>query len=301
MESKGEVMKVGFIGLGHMGPGMAANLLTAGHEVTIYNRTAGKERALIEHGARAATHVADACRGEVVITMLADDGAVESVVFGDNGVIGSLRKDAIHVSMSTISVALSERLTAAHTKAGQRFVAAPVFGRPDVAAAGQLFIMAAGAKDAVDACRPLFDVLGQKTFPVGDTPRDANLVKLSGNFLLASVIEALGEAMALVGKAGIDRHRYLDLLTSTLFTAPAYETYGGLIADEKFEPAGFAAALGHKDIRLTLAAAEDLRVPMPLASLLHDRFLALLAQGGEALDWSAIGQLAAKDAGQYTG
>ena len=233
--------------------------------------------------------------------MLADDGAVESVVFGDNGVIGSLRKGAIHVSTSTISVALSERLTAAHAKAGQRFVAAPVFGRPDVAAAGQLFIMAAGPKDAVDACRPLFDVLGQKTFLVDDTPRDANLVKLSGNFLLASVIEALGEAMALVGKAGIDRHRYLDLLTSTLFTAPAYKTYGGLIADEKFEPAGFAAALGHKDIRLTLAAAEDLRVPMPLASLLHDRFLALLAQGGEGLDWSAIGQLAAKDAGQYTG
>ena len=163
VESKGEVMKVGFIGLGHMGAGMAANLLRADHEVTIYNRTAGKERALIEHGARAATHVADACRGEVVITMLTDDGAVESVVFGDNGVIGSLRKGAIHVSTSTISVALSERLTAVHAKAGQRFVAAPVFGRPDVAAAGRLFIMAAGAKDAVNACRPLFDVLGQKT------------------------------------------------------------------------------------------------------------------------------------------
>ena len=290
-------MKVGFIGLGHMGAGMAANLLRAGHEVTAYNRTAGKDRALIEHGARAAAHVADACQGDVVITMLADDNALEGVVFGDNGVMVSLRKGAIHVSMSTISVALSERLTAAHAKAGQRFVAAPVFGRPDVAAAGHLFIVAAGATDALEACRPLFEVLGQRTFPVGETPRAANLVKLSGNFLLASVIEALGEAMALVSKAGIDRHRYLDLLTSTLFTAPAYKTYGGLIADEKFEPVGFAAPLGHKDIRLTLAAAEDLRVPMPLASLLHDRFLALLAQGGEALDWSAIGQLAAKDAG----
>ena len=166
-----------------------------------------------------------------------------------------------------------------------------------MAAAGKLFIVVAGAPDALDACRPLFEAMGQKTFPVGDEPRAANLVKLSGNFLLASVIEALGEALALVGKAGIDRRQYLALLTSTLFTAPVYHTYGGLIVEEKFEPAGFAAPLGAKDIRLTLSAAEALRVPMPLASLLHDRFVTLLAGGGDALDWSAIGQLAAKDAG----
>jgi 3-hydroxyisobutyrate dehydrogenase-like beta-hydroxyacid dehydrogenase len=219
-------------------------------------------------------------------------------VFGAQGVIGSLRKGAIHISMSTISVALSERLAAAHAHAGQRYVAAPVFGRPEAAAAAKLFIVAAGAPDAVDACLPLFEALGQKTFSVGSKPQAANLVKLSGNFLIASVIEALGEAMALVGKAGVDRRQYLELLTSTLFTAPVYKTYGGLIAEQKFEPAGFAAPLGHKDIRLTLAAAESLRVPMPLASLLRDRFLTLLAQGGESLDWSAIGQLAAKDAGQ---
>ena len=291
-------MKVGFIGLGHMGAGMAANLLRAGHEVTVYNRTLGKERALVEQGARAAGRVADACQGEAVVTMLADDRAVEGVVFGDQGVIGSLGPRAIHLSMSTISVALSESLARAHAKAGQRFVAAPVFGRPDVAAAGKLFIVAAGAPDAVAACSPLLEALGQKTFSVGDEPQAANLVKLSGNFLLASVIEGLGEAMALVGKAGVDRHQYLELLTSTLFTAPIYKTYGGLIAEGKFEPAGFAAPLGYKDIRLTLAAADDLRVPMPVASLLRDRFLTLLAQGGEALDWSGIGQLAARDAGQ---
>ena len=291
-------MKVGFIGLGHMGAGMAGNLLRAGHEVTVYNRTPGKERALVEQGAHTAGLVADACQGEAVMTMLADDGAVEGVVFGDQGVIGSLGPGAIHLSMSTISVALSETLAAAHAKAGQRFVAAPVFGRPDVAAAGKLFIVAAGAPDAVTACSPLFEALGQKTFSVGDEPQAANLVKLSGNFLLASVIEALGEAMALVGKAGIDRRQYLELLTSTLFTAPVYKTYGSLIAEEKFEPAGFAAPLGYKDIRLTLAAADSLRVPMPVASLLRDRFLTLLAQGGEALDWSGIGQLAARDAGQ---
>ncbi|MGB6064536.1 MAG: NAD(P)-dependent oxidoreductase [Desulfomonilaceae bacterium] len=291
-------MKVGFIGLGHMGSGMAANLLRAGHEVTVYNRTSSKGQALVEQGARAAAQVAEACRGEVVITMLADDAAVESVVFDNEGVIGSLGKGGIHISMSTISVALSERLTDAHAKSGQRFIAAPVFGRPDMAAAGKLFIIAAGATDAVGACRPIFEALGQRTFSAGDRPQAANLVKLSGNFLIASTIEALGEAMALVGKAGIDRSHYLDILTSTLFTAPIYRTYGELIAKEKFEPAGFAAPLGHKDIHLTLAAAESLRVPMPLASLLRDRFLTLLAKGGEALDWSAIGRLASTDSGQ---
>jgi len=242
--------------------------------------------------------VSDACRGDAVITMLANDDAVESVVVGDGGIIGSLPAGAPHISSSTISVALSEKLEAAHAKAGQRFVAAPVFGRPDVAAAGQLFVIAAGRRDTLDAVAPLFDAIGQKTFVVSGTPKAANLVKLSGNFLIASVIESLGEAMALVGKGGVDRRQYLDILTSTLFDAPVYKTYGGLIADGTFEPAGFAAPLGYKDIRLTLAAAEDLRVPLPLASLLRDRFLTLLAHGGDKLDWSAIGQLAAKDAGE---
>ena len=290
-------MNVGFIGLGNMGTGMVANLLRAGHHVTVYNRTPGRVRPLVEEGARPAARVRDACGGDAVITMLADDAAVESVVFGLEGVIDVLREGAVHVSMSTISVALSERLATAHANARQRFVSAPVFGRPEAAAARKLFIVAAGAPDVVDACRPLFDAMGQQTFPVGDEPKTANLVKLSGNFLIASVIEALGEALALVGKAGIDGRRYLDLLTSTLFTAPLYKNYGRQIVEQRFEPAGFAAPLGEKDIRLTLAAAEALRVPMPLASLLRDRFLRLLAQGGETLDWSAIGQLAAKDAG----
>jgi 3-hydroxyisobutyrate dehydrogenase-like beta-hydroxyacid dehydrogenase len=290
-------MKVGFIGLGRMGAGMAANLLKAGHDVTVYNRTRPKAEALVARGANAAASVSDACHGDAVITMLADDSAVETVVFSDEGVIGSLASGAIHISSSTISVALSERLGAAHAKSGQRFVAAPVIGRPDAAAAGQLFVVAAGAPDAVKAAVSLFDAIGQKTFVVSETPKAGNLVKLSGNFLIASVIESVGEAMALIGKAGVNRKQYLDILTSTLFDAPVYKTYGGLISDGKFEPAGFAAPLGQKDIRLTLAAAEDLRVPMPLASLLRDRFLTLLAHGGDKLDWSAIGQLAAKDAG----
>jgi 3-hydroxyisobutyrate dehydrogenase-like beta-hydroxyacid dehydrogenase len=277
---------------------MAANLIRAGHEVTVYNRTASKMKALMEQGAHPAAQVTDACRGEAVVTMLADDNAVESTVFGDKGLTGGLGKGAIHVSMSTISVALSERLAAAHAEAGQRFVAAPVFGRPEAAAAAKLFIVAAGAPDAVDACLPLFEALGQKTFTFGNNPPAANLVKLSGNFLIASAIEALGEAMALVGKAGVNRGQFIDLLTSTIFSAPIYKIYGPLIAEQRFEPAGFAAPLGHKDIRLTLAAAETLRVPMPLASLLRDRFLTLFAHGGERLDWSAITRLAAEDAGQ---
>jgi 3-hydroxyisobutyrate dehydrogenase-like beta-hydroxyacid dehydrogenase len=224
--------------------------------------------------------------------------AIDPVVLGNEGIIASLPAGAIHISSSTISVALSEALASAHAKAGQRFVAAPVFGRPDLATAGQLFVVAAGEHDAVEAAAPLLDAIGQKTFIVSETPKAANLVKLSGNFLIAVVIESLGEAMALVGKGGIDKRQYLDVLTSTLFGAPVYKTYGRLIADGIFEPAGFAAPLGQKDIRLTLAAAEDLRVPLPLANILRDRFLTLLAHGGERLDWSAIGQLAAKDAGE---
>lgn len=290
-------MDVGFIGLGRMGAGMAANLLKAGHQVTVYNRTRAKAEALVRNGARVAADISAACKGQAVFTMLASDEAVENVVLAPGGVLECLSSGGIHISSSTISVELSERLARTHAEAGQGFVAAPVFGRPDVAQAGNLFVVAAGVPKAVEATAALLDAIGQKTFVISEAPKAANLVKLSGNFLLASVIEALGEAMALVSKGGVDKHEYLDLLTSTLFGAPVYKTYGALIADEKFEPAGFAAPLGHKDIRLVLAAAEDLRVPLPLASLLRDRFLALLAQDGEKLDWSAIGGLAAKDAG----
>jgi 3-hydroxyisobutyrate dehydrogenase-like beta-hydroxyacid dehydrogenase len=290
-------MEVGFIGLGQMGTGMAANLVKAGHVVAVYNRTPGKTQALVDQGAQAVRQVSEVCRGDAVITMLADDKAVESVAFGEQGIIASLAPGAIHVSASTISVALSGRLADAHAAASQRFVSAPVFGRPDAAAAAKLFIVACGAPDAVKTCMPLFEAMGQRTFVMSEKPQAANLIKLSGNFLIASVIEALGEAIALVGKGGIDQRQYVELLTSTLFNAPVYKTYGGLIAEKKFEPAGFAAPLGMKDVRLVLAAAESLRVPMPLASLLRDRFLTLLANGGEALDWSAISQLAAKDAG----
>jgi len=292
-------MKIGFIGLGHMGTAMAANLVKAGHDVTVYNRSPGKSSVLIDLGAHEAANVAEACDGEAVITMLANDDAASDVAWGAGGIIAHLRKGAIHLSMSTISVALSKRLTQAHRQAGQRYVAAPVLGRPDMAAAAKLFIVAAGDPAAVAGCEALFDALGQKTSTIGTEPSAANLVKLTANFLQASVIEALGEAIALIGKAGIDRIEYVNLLTSTIFTSPAYTIFGPLIATGRFGPAAFAAPLGFKDIRLALAEAETLRVPMPLANLLHDRFLRLFAQGGEKLDWSAIGGLASEDAGAH--
>ena len=289
-------MKVGFIGLGHMGAAMAANLIKAGHEVTVYNRTPDKTRALAAVGARVAARASDASQGDAVMTMLANDEAVEALVLGAEGVIASLRPGALHVSTSTISVALSQRLSEEHAKHGQRYVAAPVFGRPDAAAAAQLVIVAGGEKSAVEAARPLLEATARKVFVIGAAPQSANLVKLSGNFLNASVIESLGEAFALIGKGGIDRQRYLEIL-GTLFNVPAYNIYGALIASGRFEPPGFAAPLGQKDIRLLLAAADELGVPMPVAGLLRDRFLTLLAHGGERLDWSAIGGLAAQDAG----
>ena len=229
--------------------------------------------------------------------MLANDAAVEAVVNGEGGVLAALRSGATHVSASTISVDLSRRLAAMHAAAGQRYVTATVLGRPEAVTAGKLFVLAAGPPAAVEPLMPVLDALGQRTFRVSDVASAGNVVKLSANFLLATVIESLGEAVALVSKAGVDRRDYIDIITSTLFSAPAYETYGGLIAREEFEPAGFAARLGIKDIRLVLTAAEELEVPLPIASLLRDRFLALLASGGGDLDWSAIATLAQRDAG----
>jgi 3-hydroxyisobutyrate dehydrogenase-like beta-hydroxyacid dehydrogenase len=290
-------MRIGFVGLGNMGSAMAVNLIRSGHEVSVYNRSRPKVDALTAEGARATDSVADACRGDVVFTMLADDDAVAAVTFGDDGILSSLADGAVHVSSSTISVDLSERMTIAHAEAGQQFVAAPVFGRPEAARAAKLFIVAAGEPEAIQAVQPAFDAVGQRTFVMSVEPKTANLVKLSGNFLITSVIESLGEAMALVGKAGVDKHMYLDLITSTLFGAPVYKTYGELIASGRFDPAGFAASLGQKDIRLVLTAAEELHVPMPVASLVRDRFLTLLARGGADLDWSAVGALAAWESG----
>lgn len=288
-------MQIGFIGLGQMGRGMALSLIKAGHDVTVYNRTSSKTEALADHGAKVASSVADACGGEIVFTMLADDSAVEAVAFGPDNILSALKTSAIHVSSSTISVDLSQWLANEHAKAGQRFVSAPVLGRPDRAVQGQLFVVAAGDGNAIRETLPLFEAIGQRTIVVGSEPANANLAKLSINFLIATVFEALGEAIALVDRGGLDKHQFLDLLTSTLFGAPIYKTYGALVAADEEPPVGFAAPLGFKDIRLALAASEKLNVQMPFASVLRDRFVELLATGGEQQDWSAVGRMAFRD------
>jgi 3-hydroxyisobutyrate dehydrogenase-like beta-hydroxyacid dehydrogenase len=290
-------MKIGFIGLGNMGIAMAANLLKAGHDLTVYNRTAAKAEPLIAQGARHARRVVDACASDIVVTMLADDQALENVTFEEKGILESLPGGAIHLSCSTISVALSDKLTSVHPQRGQRFVSAPVFGRPEAAAAAKLFVVASGDPDSLNQCQPVFDAVGQRTFRFGDKPSNANLVKLSGNFLIMSVIESLSEAFALIGKGGMDQRQYFEFLTSTLFNAPVYKTYGNLMIEKKFQPAGFLAPLALKDVRLALEAAESLRVALPLGDIVRNRLLILLASGGESLDWSAISQMAARDAG----
>jgi 3-hydroxyisobutyrate dehydrogenase-like beta-hydroxyacid dehydrogenase len=290
-------MKAALIGLGNMGSGIAKSLLRAGHQVTVYNRTRSRAEALLPHGAMVAGSVAEACRDEVVFTMVADDAALEAFVFGENGILASLPRGAAHVSLSTISVALSDQLTTEHAKAGQGYLAAPVFGRPEAAEAARLAVVVGGAEALVQKCRPLSEAMGPKLFVVGERPSMANVVKLSGNFLIATVLESLAEALAFARKSGVDGGALMEFLTSTLFNAPVYKTYGELIVQGKHEPAGFARPLGLKDVRLVLQAAEAANVPMPIASVVRDRFITAMARGNQEKDWSVLGRVAAEDAG----
>jgi 3-hydroxyisobutyrate dehydrogenase-like beta-hydroxyacid dehydrogenase len=291
-------MKVGFVGLGNMGHGMASNLLKAGHELVVYNRTPAKAEPLRSQGARVARTPREAAKGaEAVFTMLSDDHAVEAAVFGDDGLLGGLEKGAIHLSSSTLSVALSERMSEAHARAGQGYVAAPVFGRPEAAEAKQLWVLAAGAKAEVERCRPLLEAVGRGLTVLGEKASAANVVKLSGNFLIASMMEALGEAFALTRKAGIEPQVFLEVFQSVFARSPIFERYAGAIAEAKFEPAGFALRLGLKDLGLVLQAAGSAEVPMPLASLLRDHFLEGTARGLGEKDWAALATLAAERAG----
>ena len=291
-------MKIAFIGLGNMGSPMARNLLGAKHDVTVWNRTPAKAEGLRADNAKVAKSVAEAAReAEIAVTMLADDHAVAAAVFGPLGIAENLPPGGTHISMSTISVDLSMRLAAEHGRRGQQYVAAPVFGRPEAAAAAKLFIVVAGDPTVVERAEPIFDAIGQGTFVIGPKPEMANVVKLTGNFLISSVIESLGEAIALARKYEIDPHRYVDFLTNAMFAAPVYKTYGGIIADERYQPAGFTMRLGLKDVRLVLAAAEAVDAPMPVASLIRDNLLTAVGRGMEDLDWSATAKLAAENAG----
>src|SRR5438034_3624633 len=291
-------MKVGFIGLGMMGSGMERNLIKAGHALVVFNRTRSRAQELAQLGATVAETPGEAAgSADVLITMLADDHALEDAILGPGRALQSLPAGAIHVGMSTISVALSRRLAAAHRDRHQHYVAAPVFGRPEAAAAGKLFIVAAGPTKQVERCQVLFDAMGQKTFVLDEEPSSANVTKLAGNFLISTTIESLAEAFSLVRKSGVDPNKFLEVLTGSLFSAPVVTNYGGMIAANHFEPVGFKLPLGLKDNRLVLAAAEEAAVPMPMASLVHDRFVAAMAQGLTDADWTAIARISFQNAG----
>lgn len=270
-----------------MGSGMARNLLQHGHEVIVYNRTRERTDPLAAEGARVAPTAAEACDTQAVSTMVSDDAALDQVVFGSNGILGALRPGGVHVSHSTISTALARRLTAAHAEHGQIFVSAPVFGRPEAASAAQLLVVAAGPAAALDQLAPLFDAIGRKTVIAGAEPFQANAVKVCGNFMIASMIEAFGEAYATLRNCGVEPVTFLETMAS-LFRSPVYENYGKIIAEERFDPPGFALRLGLKDAKLTLATAEEAVSSMPFASIIRDHLITALAKGQGDLDWSSF-------------
>jgi len=290
-------MKLALVGLGKMGSGMARNLVRAGHHLAVYNRTRRKAEALAAEGAHVAESPAEAARGaEAVVTMLADDHAVEQNVWGVEGLAAGLAPGAVHISSSTISTAMARRLASEHTARGQGYLSAPVFGRPEAAEAKKLLVVVAGPAQMAERCRPVFDAIGRESFVAGSEPWQANAVKLCGNFMLASMLEAFGEAYATLRKAGVAPRLFLEV-TSALFGSPVYANYGRMIAEGQFEPAGFALKLGWKDVRLALETAQECVSPMPLASLLRDHFLAAMAAGQADADWSSLARVAARNAG----
>jgi 3-hydroxyisobutyrate dehydrogenase-like beta-hydroxyacid dehydrogenase len=291
------IMNLAFIGLGKMGTGMARNLLRAGHTLAVYNRGRAKAEALAREGARVADSPADACRdADAVMTMLADDQALEQIVFGKDGIAPALKKDGVHLSHSTISTALARRLTAEHAQRNQGYLSVPVFGRPEAAETKKLGVVTAGPAALIERCRPLFEAIGRHTYVVGTEPWQANVTKLCGNFMAVSVIEAFGEIFATLRKAGVEPKAFLEII-DTLLTPQAIGYYGHIIAEDKFEPAGFALRLGLKDVRLMLAASEECMAPMPLASLIHDQLLSALANGQGEMDWSSVARVSARSAG----
>ena len=292
---------IGFIGLGHMGMAMAANLAAAGRRVMAYVRRPEQMGKLVALGLKPTTDISGLFHCEIVISMLPDDDAVHDVVFGraDLGIEGmasGLMPGAIHLSMSTISTAAASRLASEHGRHGQGYVAAPVFGNPDAARARQLFIVAAGNASDIERCQPIFDNLGQQTFVVGTDPGHANLIKLLGNMMTATALEMLGEVVAVARKRGLDPKLFIDFLTSTMFGSRVHKIYGDKIVRQSYAP-GFVMPLVLKDVRLALAEAENAGAPMPSVSVVRDRLITGIARGYAGLDWTALGLIAAEEAG----
>jgi 3-hydroxyisobutyrate dehydrogenase-like beta-hydroxyacid dehydrogenase len=289
-------MKIGFIGLGQMGAPMAARLLDAGHALVVFNRTRSATQALHDRGASVAAHPAETLEADIVITMLADDAAARAVWL-ETGIAERMPAGKVHLNMGTMSLALARDLVAAHGSGGSRYVAAPVFGRPAAAAQGQLDAIVAGPAEAVERCRPLLAAMAKQTFVVGEDPALANAVKIARNFLLATVIESLGEAFALARKAGVDEAQFLNILGSTSLAAPAYKSYGKMMVERAYEPAAFNMVLGLKDVELALATGHELGVPMPSAELIRAQISQAIADGRSQQDWAALAAHIAKKAG----
>ncbi|QCT21412.1 NAD(P)-dependent oxidoreductase [Jejubacter calystegiae] len=290
-------MHIAFIGMGGMGQPMALNLLAAGHELAVWNRSKEPTQEPVARGARACRAPDDVGTADVLISMLADDDVTHSVVV-ESGALAALKSGAVWINMATVSVAFTQRMAQLCSDRQLRYVAAPVLGRVDVAAAGQLNILAAGEEATLDEVQPLFDVLGKQTWRFGELPEQAAAVKLAANFMLASAIETMGESAALVEAWGVGKGEFLNMMTSTLFSAPAYKNYGAMIAEDRYQPAGFTMKLGLKDVRLAQQAAESRNVPMGIAGVLRDSYLDALAHGDEKLDWAALATVSARRSGQ---
>lgn len=289
-------MEIGFIGLGQMGKAIATNLIRAGHRLCVWNRSAAPAQELAALGARVAREPAAAARAEVLMTMLADDAAHRAVLV-NGAVLEHAPRGLIYVNLATVSVALARELTSLAAERGMTYLAAPVFGRPEVAQAAALNVVVAGDDAAIARVEPLLSAIGERTWRVGSPPERANVIKLAGNFMIASALETMGEAAALVRAHGITAGELLEVLTNTLFAAPVYRTYGRLIAEQRYQPAAFKMALGLKDVRLALEAAEAAHVPLPFAGVLHDHFLEAIAAGRTDYDWAALAEIAARHAG----
>ncbi len=289
-------MDVGFIGLGQMGKAIAGNLARAGHRLIVWNRSVGPAEELARLGARVAAQPADTAQAEVLMTMLADDDAARSVLI-EQGVLDHARQGLIHVNLATVSVRFAQDLARLHRERGIAYIAAPVFGRPDVAREAKLNVLVAGESSAISRVEPLLKVLAQRIWPLGREPERANVAKLAGNFMIASALETMGEAVALTRAYGVEGGQFLEILTSTLFASPVYQGYGRLIAEQRFSPASFTMRLGLKDVRLALQAGEAAHVPMPFASVVRDSLLEAIAAGEADLDWAAVARIASRHAG----
>jgi 3-hydroxyisobutyrate dehydrogenase-like beta-hydroxyacid dehydrogenase len=295
------INRVAVVGLGHMGHAFAVNLIEDGYQVVVYDRDPERTAALRANGARAAARLDDLAACDVVLTSLPNDDALAAVALGSSGLVNILSPTAAHISTSTVSPILSRNIAEEHSRHRQDYIAAPVLGNPDFARDRKLFVLAAGPPSGLERVRPLLERLGQRLFVIGEDAGLANLFKLAANVLTATTLECMGEVLALLRKGGIDSHLAFDVLTNSLFDSRVHKCYGGKIVDGRYSPPGMAVPLALKDLRLGLAEAERTAVPMPAASLVHDHLVAMMARGWSALDWSALGLLAAVEAGLADG